>query len=334
MKLPEPTSIRRRTLSSSACLVSGLVLGLMLASPALLLAQESAPLFTGEVFSRKAQDIIVPLTTNWQAGISKMVEEGAAVRPGDVVVEFDGAEAARQLEQQREAARAEWAKTERDLAKLEKEFLQASYALKMSELTLELADIRAATPEGLIGSIEYSENQLALESAKKALEDAGKQLADKDKSLRERREQAALDEKKFELTEFWWMEMLTAFSVEAEQSGYIIYGNHPWTRAKFQEGDSVRTSFKVAQIADTSDLAIKIWINSVDYPHIKAGVPVNIVLDALPERKMQGKLESISDSGSKRGEWGRAVYFEGIVAFDNSTIPDLLPGMSALVEPL
>jgi multidrug resistance efflux pump len=291
-------------------------------------------LFTGEVFSRKAQDIIVPLTTNWQAGISKMVEEGAAVRPGDVVVEFDGAEAARQLEQQREAARAEWAKTERDLAKLEKEFLQADYALKMSELTLELADLRAATPEGLIGSIEYSENQLALESAKKALEDAGKQLADKDKSLRERREQATLDEKKFELTEFWWMEMLTAFSVEAEQSGYIIYGNHPWTRAKFQEGDSVRTSFKVAQIADTSDLAIKIWINSVDYPHIKAGVPVNIVLDALPERKMQGKLESISDSGSKRGEWGRAVYFEGIVAFDNSAIPDLLPGMSALVEPL
>ncbi len=334
MELPEPASIRKRTLSSSSRLVSGLVLGLMLASPALLIAQESAPLFTGEVFSRKAQDIIVPLTTNWQAGISKMVEEGAAVRPGDVVVEFDGAEAARQLEQQREAARAEWAKTERDLAKLEKEFLQAVYALKMSELTLELADLRAATPEGLIGSIEYSENQLALESAKKALKDAGKQLADKDKSLRERREQAALDEKKFELTESWWTDMLTAFSVEAEQSGYIIYGNHPWTRAKFQEGDSVRTSFKVAQIADTSDLAIKIWINSVDYPHIKAGVPVNIVLDALPERKMQGRLESISDSGSKRGEWGRAVYFEGIVAFDNSAIPGLLPGMSALVEPL
>ena len=128
--------------------------------------------------------------------------------------------------------------------------------------------------------------------------------------------------------------MLTAFTVEAEQSGYIIYGNHPWTRAKFQEGDSVRTSFKVAQIADTTDLAIKIWINSVDYPHIEAGVPVSIVFDALPEQSMRGKLESISDSGSKRGEWGRAVYYEGIVDFDNSSIPDLLPGMSALVAPL
>jgi len=297
-------------------------------------AMESSPLFTGEVFSRQAQDIIVPLTTNWQAGISKMVEEGAAVKAGDVVVEFDGAEAARQLEQQRETARAALATTERDLATLEKELLQASYALKMSRLTLELAELRAATPEGLIGAIEYADNQLAMESARKALADARKQLADKDKGLRERRERAALDKRKVELTESWWQEMLTSFSVVARQSGYIIYGSHPWNRTKFQEGDTVRTSFKVAQIADTSDLAIKIWINSVDRPHIEPGIPVNIVLDALPERSVEGKLLSISDSGSKRAEWGQAVYYEGTVSFDNNAIQGLLPGMSVLVEPL
>jgi len=139
--------------------------------PAVVDAREPALLLTGEVYSRKAQEIIVPLTTNWQARISKMLEEGAAAKPGDVVVEFDGAEAASQLEQNRETARAELAKTERDLAKLEKEFLQASFALEMAELTLELAELKAETPEGLIGAIEYAENQLALESAKKALED-------------------------------------------------------------------------------------------------------------------------------------------------------------------
>lgn len=333
VRRPEPDLTRRRTPFNPLGMVQGLIVCIALAAPALPGAQIASPLFTGEVFSRKAQDIIVPLTTNWQAGISKMVEEGAAVRPGDVVVEFDGAEAALQLEQQRESARAEWARTERDLAKLEKEFLQASYALKMSELTLELAELRAEIPEGLIGAIEYSENQLALESAKKAMEDATEQLTDKDKSLSERQEQAVLDEKKFELTESWWMEMLESFSVEAEQPGYIIYGNHPWTRAKFQEGDNVRTSFKVAQIADTSDLAIKVWINSVDRPHIEAGASVNIVFDALPEQSVTGTLESISDSGTKLAEWGRSVYYEGIVSFDNRAIPDLLPGMSALVEP-
>ena len=52
-------------------------------------------MLTGEVFSLRAQEIIVPLTTNWQARISQMVPEGSLVRAGEVVVEFDGTEAAR-----------------------------------------------------------------------------------------------------------------------------------------------------------------------------------------------------------------------------------------------
>ena len=126
--------------------------------------------------------------------------------------------------------------------------------------------------------------------------------------------------------------MLETFTVEATQSGFVIHGIHPWNRSKFQEGDSVQTSFKVAQVADTSDLAIRVWVNSVDRPHIEAGAPVRITLDALPGRSLSGRLDSISDSGSKRDEWGRAVYFEGSVSFDANSVPKLLPGMSALVE--
>ncbi|MFC1778417.1 hypothetical protein ACFL3I_13955, partial [Pseudomonadota bacterium] len=115
--------------------------------PALAPAQ---PLLTGEVYSLKAQDIIVPLTTNWKASISMMVEEGLQVHPGDVVVEFDGSKAALELEQQRETTRAETAKTERDLAKLEKEVVQASYALRLAKVQLELTEMRAEIPKGLI----------------------------------------------------------------------------------------------------------------------------------------------------------------------------------------
>jgi len=297
--------------------------------PAIALAQ---PLLTGEVYSRKAQDIIVPLTTSWKATISMMVEEGQQVQPGDVVVEFDGSKAALQLEQQREAARAEDAKTERDLAKLEKEYVQASYAVKLAEVELDLAEMRAEIPKGLIGALDYAENQLAAEQANKTLEDRQTQLIDKEKSLAERRRRAGLDLQKAELQEAWWAEMLETFTVEATQFGYVIHSNHPWTRSKFQEGDGVRTSFKVAQVADTSDLAIRVWVNSVDRPHIEAGAPVRITFDALPGRSLSGRLDSISDSGSKRDEWGRAVYFEGSVSFDANSVPKLLPGMSALVE--
>ncbi len=299
--------------------------------PAIALAQ---PLLTGEVYSLQAQDIIVPLTTNWKATISMMVEEGRQVQPGDVVVEFDGSKAALELEQQREATRAEAAKTERDLAKLEKEYVQAGYAVQLAEVELDLAEMRAEIPKGLIGALDYAENQLAAEQANKTLEDTQIQLIDKEESLAERERRAGLDLQKADLQEAWWAEMLETFTVEATQSGYVIHGNHPWNRSKFQEGDTVQTSFKVAQVADTSDLAIRVWVNSVDRPHIEAGAPVRITLDALPGRSLSGRLDSISDSGSKRDEWGRAVYFEGSVSFDANSVPKLLPGMSALVEVL
>ena len=298
-------------------------------TPALALAQV---LLTGEVYSLKAQDIIVPLTTNWNASISMMVEEGRQVHPGDIVVEFDGSEVFRQLEQQREATRAETALTERDLARLEKEFVQAGYAVQLAQVALDLATIHAEIPKGLIGALDYAENQLVMEQAHKMLQDAQIQLADKEQLLAERKKKAALDLQRAELTEAWWDEMLETFTVEATQSGHVIHGNHPRNHSKFQEGDVVRTSYNVAQVADTSELAIRVWVNSVDRPHIQVGAAVKIILDALPDRSLSGQLDTITDSGSKRLQWGTAVYFEGSVSFNAGSVPELLPGMSALVE--
>jgi hypothetical protein len=127
--------------------------------------------------------------------------------------------------------------------------------------------------------------------------------------------------------------MLTSFTIYASQPGFIIYGKHPWNRTKFQEGDTVRTSFRVAQIADTSELAIKVWIDSVDRPRVEVGTRVSIMLDALPETELDGRLDAIFDSGARRMEWGAALYYEAVVLFESAQLPDLLPGMSALVEP-
>ncbi len=297
------------------------------------LAQNNEMLLTGEVFSQQAQEVFVPLTNNWQARISMMLPEGTQVERGDVVVEFDGSEVARQLEQQLVTQRTEQARTERDIAKIEKELVEAVFRLKQTGVSLELAALKADLPEGLIGGIEYSENILNLEKAVKAVEDAEEQLKDKQQSVRERDRQAGLDQQKGDNQIELWNQMLESFVVKATQPGFIIYGKHPWNRTKFQEGDTVQTSFRVAQIADTSELAIRVWINSIDRPRIKTGAPVNIMLDALPGLELKGRLESVSDSGSKRKEWGKALYYEGVVLFESADRPQLLPGMSVLVEP-
>lgn len=308
------------------------VLAMLLAGAAI--AAEPPPLISGEVFSRQAQQIIVPAVSNSQTMISSMVPEGSYVETGALVVEFDGTEAARQLEQQKEVTRTEQARTDRDLARLAKELEQARYLLKQAEVDLELATLKAEIPQGVIGAIEYAENQLAFEQATNTLEDARRQFDSSQKSLADRQRQDELDRTRVALQEAWWAEMLENMTVFAQQSGYVIYGNHPWTRAKFQEGDNVRTSFQVAQIADTADLAVKVWINGVDRPRVAEGDRVEVRFDALAERRWGGRIEFISASGSKRQEWGDANYFEGIAVLDEGGDGALLPGMSALVEVL
>lgn len=311
-----------------------LVLLAWLLAPLAAMSQQQDLLFTGEVFSQRAQEIFVPLTNNWQAIIGMMLPEGTQVQTGDVVVEFDGSEVLRQLEQQREAQRTEQAKTERDIASLEKELIQAEFQLKQATVALELARLKADLPEGLIGGLEYSDNLLQRERAEKSLEDGQEQLKDKQESVKERARQASLDQQKAENQYKLWDQMLKSFTIRAAQPGFIIYGKHPWNRTKFQEGDTVRTSFRVAQIADTSELAIKVWINSIDRPRIQPGTKVNIMLDAMPTLELAGHLGVISDNGARRMEWGGALYFEAVVLFDSAQVPGLLPGMSALVEPL
>lgn len=157
---------------------------------------------------------------------------------------------------------------------------------------------------------------------------------DRQKSLAERKRQTALDADKLAAQERWWAQMLESFTIEAAQTGYVIYMNHPWTRAKFQEGDTVQTSFRVAQVADTSDLAVRVWVNGVDRPRVADGDAVTVRLDAIRDRSFSGRLTDISESGSKRQEWGDADYFEAVVLLEDAADAGLLPGMSALVEVL
>lgn len=295
-------------------------------------ARDFPALLTGEVFSRTAQDIFVPHVSSWRVNISLMTPEGQQVQRGDVVVAFDGTSTMSALEQHREQQRSQKAVADRDLARLDKELTQARFQVEQSKVTLELANLKAEIPRGLIGAIEHAENQLAKVESVRQLNDALKLLEEKQNGLNAMRLQVKLDQQKAKLNEAWLTETLEQLSVEATQSGFVIHSNHPWTRAKFQEGDTVRTSFKVAEVADTSDLAIRVWVNAVDRPHLKAGVPVTIVFDAMPDQPLAGLLQNISDSATKRPDWGKAAYYEGTVSFDIDQAPGLLPGMSALVE--
>ena len=292
---------------------------------------ESLPfLLSGEIFSENAQLIFVPVTENWNTRISWFAPEGSLVKAGEPVVKFDGSSVQAQLDQQREQHRAQTATQKRERLTAEKQLLEARFQLRQAERDLALAEIDAAVPEQFLGKLTHAENQLKLEQSSTARQDAAKLVADKQEALTNLEKRHQLDAQKRALARDWLEQQLQNLTVDAQRAGYVLYESHPWSGAKVQLGDTVQTGFKVAQVADTQALAVRVWINGVDQPHITAPAAVRITFDAFPDKPVSGELRSISAAGERKAAWGDALYFTGDVSL-SATADALVPGMSALV---
>jgi HlyD family secretion protein len=275
-----------------------------------------------------------------------LVEEGAQVKKGDVLVrlgnETDKAYTAAQLElvsaQQAyddlldssgtEAAQAvidlKDAQEEYDKADDYLTFLQTSkkvpqtqtkYSLNETwkgwEYTYKSKSFKGPAPEDWV--IEAT-NDLALKKAR--LEDAQRNY-DKLKDGIDT-EQLALLEAKLN-------------AAKAGVASLLVLAPFDGTVAQLNAkvGESVSQGSIAATVSDFSHWLVKTTdLTELEVVNIKEGQPASVVLDAIPDAKLSGTVEAISKTfAEKQGD----VVYEVTVALDD-TNPDILWGMTAVVN--
>lgn len=288
-------------------------------------------LVTGTVASASSQHLIAPLTTNFNAQISFLADEGEAVAEGDVVARFDGAEVSTQLKTAEEALIKLEATGIKDIANLELKLLEAWFELESSQISQQLAQMEASVPIEHLARLEYDENQLQLERTDFALSEAREKLTDAEKSLQEKRNESAVALARSRDKIRRRQRMLSRLTIVAEQAGFMIYGHHPWMRNKFQAGDNVQTSWEVGRVSDGSELRIDAWVNAIDIPRIAIDSEVSLYFDALPGQRVGARLVEIATAGEPKLEWGDGLYHHALLEFEDHDSA-LRPGMSVLVE--
>ena len=307
-------------------LLPELLLALVLAAPAETL------LITGQVESMSSQHVVTPLTTNFQAKISYLVDEGERVEPGDVVARFDGTAVESQLRAAREELDQIVAQGERDVAQLRIAVAEAEIEFARAVVERDVAQMEAQVPAQFIGDLEYEENQLALERTENARGQSEQALAAARSRLDERLRGIDLEAGAKRERIARWERMLQSFEIVATQPGFVIHGSHPWMRNKFQVGDNVQTGWNVATVADDAVLHVVAWINEVDAPHVRAGTPVTVRFDAVPSLVVDAVLGTVSTAPEPKPDWGSGAYHRADVALSGVPAETLLPGMSALIE--
>ncbi|MDO3384436.1 HlyD family efflux transporter periplasmic adaptor subunit [Gilvimarinus sp. SDUM040013] len=303
----------------------------LLLSLCVVTANAETLMLSGEVAAENSQVFVAPEAESWMVQIAWMIEEGEKVKEGDPVVQYDTASIAASLEQLEASLRKVEAESRRNDLVQDLSLLEAKNTLQVADLMLQKAQLDANIPRELLSQLQYEQYQLALTRAQNAKQEAEKalQVKQQDVAAEKQRNQVEIAGAENELERV--QVMLDSMTQHADRAGTAMYVEHPWTRQKVREGDSVQRGFSVLEIPSTDQLQVKAWLNEVDVARLHEGQRVSIAFDARPGVSLGGVVERIGRQAEPKQHWGDSAYLNVDIQFSDPLQVDLLPGMSVRI---
>jgi hypothetical protein len=249
---------------------------------------------SGEVESAGGETIVVPRIPNWQTSIRTMVADGTKVTPGTVVAELDSTQFSSGIEQRRQSLADSVQSIAQQLARNEAELRQKEFDLEDKRVALEKAKANAIIPKEILALRDWEENQLALKRAEAQFEKAKNDLESSKRSGEAEVANLVLTKMSAERDIAIAEEAIEALTLRANREGVVVIGDNGRTGRKLQVGDTVWVGMKLATIPDLSSLRVMAVLVDVDDGRVETGMPVNVVVDAFPDRTFRGKVASIA----------------------------------------
>jgi multidrug resistance efflux pump len=289
-------------------------------------------LLTGQLVAVNADNLVVPRIPNWETTIRWVESEGAMVKAGQRVVEFDTATFAKDLGEKRLAW--EQAQSELDQSDADRAGQRAEREWEVAQRTIavEKAKLAAAVPSEFVRGKEYQDNQFALMKANTELEKAREALRAFEASSAENvlQKTISVDKARRELDAA--EQAMDGMVLKAPRDGILVIADHPWQGRKIQVGDSVWVGLPVASLPDLSAMQVEAKLSDVDDGRIGLGLPAICILDAYPERTYQGSIADITPVAQEATGRSLRRAYNVRVWLDASDTERMRPGMSVKVE--
>lgn len=250
-------------------------------------------LLTGEVESAGGETIVVPRIPNWQTSVQTLLKDGTQVAAGDVVAELDSTQFSSGLEQRKQGLADAVQSIAQLLARNEAELTQKEFDLEHKRVAFEKARANAQIPKEIIALRSWEDNQLAFKRAEadfeKARNDLDSQRKAGDAEVANLRLTKAGAERDIRIAEA----AIEDLTLTTRSAGVLAIGENGRTGRKLQTGDTVWVGMKLASIPDLSALRVTASLIDVDDGRLETGMPVEVVVDAFPERTFRGSVASV-----------------------------------------
>ncbi|HLN20129.1 MAG TPA: efflux RND transporter periplasmic adaptor subunit [Bacteroidales bacterium] len=258
----------------------------------------------GELFAENSMDIKGPdLVGNRRfratpVRINEMVPEGTEVKKGDLVAELDKSgfvntlrEEQDKLKEAEENLHVKLLDSAVVLSTLRNEIINQEFAASEADIAVKQS---AYEPPAVQRQTEISNEKAlrAVEQNKRQYELKRKQVIAELKNLEIKvnsQERVVKD----------MSDVLASFTVRAPADGMVIYkrdrlGQKIKTGSNFSPWDPV-----VATLPDLSSMISRIYISEIDINKISKGLPVEITIDAFPDKNYKAMISSIANIGEQ-----------------------------------
>lgn len=284
----------------------------------------------GEVKALKSVSISAPAEAG-DLEIIKIATDGAQVKKGDLIVQFDKTKTEQDLAQFRSALKSAQAEIEQARAQARLSEEEDVTAVMKARYDVESAKLEASKQE-IVSNIEGKEAKLKLADAEQKLREAEqKQKSDgaANKAVIENKVQAS----RKALSDVQRAERaLGKMTLNAPSKGMIALVQvwRPDGQAAFKPGDRAWPGAPLAELPDVSTLYVSSRVDETERGRLQTGQLVNVQLDAIPDGQFTGHIGQISTIATTdfTGGWPFPRNFNLQITMDQSDVR-LRPGMTA-----
>jgi HlyD family secretion protein len=288
----------------------------------------------GEVKALRSVIIAAPYGAG-DLQIMNLAANGAKVKKGDVLVEFDNTTVKQKLAQDQSALKSSEAEIQQSRAAARLKEEQDLTDVMAAKFAAQKASLDASKQE-IVSVIEGEEAKLKLADAEqKVKETAAKLSADRSAakadiaSKKQKQDQAAFQVQQDEHS-------LASLALHAPLDGVVALQNH-WQPqggpTPFKPGDRAWPGAAIAELPDPSTLKISARIEEAERGQLKLGQTGTVRVEAVPDGNIEGRIEMISPTASLdfNAGWPVPRNFTVEVALANGDAR-LAPGMGAVVR--
>jgi len=267
--------------------------------------------------------------------IVELATNGAPVKAGDVVVQFDTTVQQRTLEQKQSELKQAESEIEKAEAELRRREQAARTDLEQARGAAERARIDLAKQE-ILSPRDGKKLAIVLANAEQKVKElAGKMQVERTSAeadvtiARQKRDKARFDVADTE-------RIIASMTIRAPSAGSInvlpnyrasaMYSN---SAPEFRPGDRAYFGAPIAELPDLSTVQLSCHFDEEDRARVQTGRAVLVKVDAIPNRELKGEVAEISMMAKPDfRSWPPTRNFDVVVTLKD-TDANLRPGMSA-----